>query len=90
MYAIRSYYEPITGATILIKGSTKGTVSDIDGNFALQAEPTDVLVISFIGYKPQEVPVGARSTLQIELEEETVGLNEVVAIGYGTQRNNFV
>ncbi len=78
--------EPITGATILIKGSTKGTVSDIDGNFALQAEPTDVLVISFIGYKPQEVPVGARSTLQIELEEETVGLNEVVAIGYGTQR----
>ncbi|WP_107823305.1 TonB-dependent receptor [Mangrovibacterium marinum] len=78
--------EPVPGATILIKGTTHGAISDRDGNFSLQAEPADVLVISFIGYQTQEFPVGTQSSIQIQLVEETVGLNEVVAIGYGTQR----
>lgn len=82
--------EPIPGASILIKGTMHGTVSDFDGLFHIKASPNDVLVVSFIGYRNYEMTVGQESFVDITLEEETVGLNEVVAIGYGTQRKGDV
>lgn len=75
--------EPVIGANILIKGTTEGTISDLDGNFILPGvNPGDTLVISFVGYQPQEIP--AAPTLQILLKEDSELLNEVVVIGYGS------
>ncbi len=78
---------PIPGATIMIKGTTIGTVTDPDGNFTLQI-PLDakILSFSFVGYEAQEVPVGNKTTFTVVLEEQTVGLEEVVAVGYGVQK----
>lgn len=77
--------EPIIGATILVVGqSGNGTVTDIDGNFTLQAKPGSTLSISYIGYKNQEVKAG--KGLKIVLEDESKLLNEVVVTGYTTQR----
>ena len=75
--------EDIIGASIVVKGSTTGTVSDIDGNFTLNAPPQSTLVVSFIGYKPKEFNASA-NPVSIALEEDAVLLGEVVAIGYGT------
>lgn len=77
--------EPIIGATVLVVGqSGNGTVTDIDGNFTLQAKPGSTLSISYIGYKNQEVKAG--KGLKIVLEDESKLLNEVVVTGYTTQR----
>jgi len=80
--------QPIPGVTVLIKGTQKGTISDFDGKFTLvlpDAE-NDVLVFSFIGYKSQEVKVASQTNLQIVLEEDSESLEEVVIVGYGTQK----
>ncbi|WP_288735634.1 TonB-dependent receptor [uncultured Parabacteroides sp.] len=76
--------EPIPGVTIIEKGTTNGTVSDLDGKYSLSVEPSAILVISFIGMETQEVPVGNRTILSTQLKESTIGLNEVVVVGYGT------
>ena len=81
---------PLIGATIKVKGSSTGVVADMDGNFKIQANPSDVLEISYIGYITQEVTVGNKTKLTIMLEEEKHNLNEVVVIGYGTQRREAV
>ncbi len=79
--------EPIPGATVLIKGAMAGTVTDFDGNFQLSDVPGDaILVFSFVGFQPQEIPVAGKSTINVVLEEESIGLEEVVAIGYGSQK----
>jgi len=79
--------QPLPGATVIIKGTTNGTVTDVDGKFTLNdvsAEAT--LLFSFVGMKTQEIVAGKKSTITVSLAEETIGLNEVVAIGYGTTR----
>ncbi len=77
--------EPIPGASIVVKGTTTGTISDMDGKFTLAGVPQDaVLQFSFVGMRAQEVVVGSRGTIDIRMEEETIGLEEVVAVGYGT------
>lgn len=77
--------EPIPGATVIIQGTTIGTVTDNDGNYTLTDVPADaVLVFSFVGAKAQQVQVNGQSLINVSLEEETIGLEEVVAIGYGT------
>ena len=81
---------PLIGATIKVKGSSTGVVADMDGRFSIQANPSDVLEISYIGYVTQEVTVGNKTRLTIKLEEEKHNLNEVVVIGYGTQRREAV
>lgn len=81
---------PLIGATIKVKGSSTGVVADMDGRFSIQANPSDVLEISYIGYVTQEVTVGNKTKLTIKLEEEKHNLNEVVVIGYGTQRREAV
>lgn len=75
--------EPIPGANVVQKGTTNGTVTDLDGKYTLDVPNNATLVVSFIGYTTQEVKVGSQSVLNVSLAEEAIGLNEVVAIGYG-------
>ncbi|MFA5533024.1 MAG: TonB-dependent receptor [Mariniphaga sp.] len=77
--------EPMPGVSVIIKGTTTGTVTDVNGNYTLPASSSDILVFSFIGMKSQEIPVGNRSSINILLEELTIGVEEVVVIGYGTR-----
>ncbi|RKD90308.1 TonB-dependent receptor [Mangrovibacterium diazotrophicum] len=75
----------IPGATIIVKGTSIGGITDFEGNYSLTDIPTDaVLVFSFVGMRSQEVSIDGRQTIDVQLEEETIGLEEVVAIGYGT------
>lgn len=74
--------EPVIGANVLVKGTTNGMITDVDGRFQLQASKGDVLVISFVGYTPQEVPVSEKD-LMVILKEDTELLEEVVVLGYG-------
>ncbi|AWW33221.1 SusC/RagA family TonB-linked outer membrane protein [Echinicola strongylocentroti] len=79
--------EPLLGVSILVKGTTKGTITDMDGSFKLTGISEDaVLQVSFIGFKSQEVSIGGKSQLDIVLEEDTQGLDEVVVTGYTTQK----
>ncbi len=79
--------EPIPGASIVMKGTTTGTISDMDGNFTLAGVPGDAtLVFSFVGMTTQEIPVGNQSSFNIVMEEGILGLDEVVVVGYGTQK----
>ena len=82
--------EPVIGASIIVKGTTVGTVTDFDGNFMLDVPTKSVLVISYIGYVTQEVPTVEKKSLEIILKEDTKTLDEVVVIGYGTQRKGDV
>ena len=81
---------PLIGATVMEKGTTNGTVTDFDGNFELNVKPGATLVVSYIGYVDQEIVVGNQSTITVSLVEEGHNLNEVVVIGYGTQRREAV
>ena len=79
--------EPIIGASVIVKGTTNGTVTDLDGNFTIQVSKENVLVISFIGYITQEIKVNENQTsYNIQMSEDTQTLDEVVVVGFGTQR----
>ncbi|MCI1647324.1 MAG: TonB-dependent receptor [Bacteroides sp.] len=75
--------EPVIGANIMEKGTTNGTITDINGMFTLRVSPKAVIRVSFIGYTEQEISVGNRSKLEIILKEDTKLIDEVVVIGYG-------
>nr|WP_295866928.1 TonB-dependent receptor [uncultured Chitinophaga sp.] len=82
---------PLVGVSVKVKGGSQGAVTDVNGNFSLQAGAGAILVISYMGFITQEVPVPASEQLMnITLKESTSGLNEVVVIGYGTQRKKDV
>ena len=78
--------EPIIGANILVKGTSNGTITDLDGNFQLTADADAMLVISFIGYQTQELP--AQPVMNITLRDDSKQLDEVVVIGYGSVKKN--
>ena len=79
--------EPIIGATVKVKGSNLGVVTDIDGNFEMRNAPSGgVLIITYVGYKPQEVAFKAGQSVNVTIEEDTETLQEVVVVGYGTMR----
>ncbi len=81
--------QPLPGVTIIIKGTTNGTVTDFNGNFSLGNVPDDAtLVFSFVGMKSQEINVAKQTTFSIVMEEDAIGIEEVVAIGYGTMRKS--
>jgi TonB-dependent starch-binding outer membrane protein SusC len=83
--------QSLPGVTIVVKGTTNGTITDVDGNYLLSNVPENAtLVFSFVGMKPQEIAVGNQSTIDVVLEQETIGIEEVVAIGYGTQQRREV
>lgn len=78
---------PLPGLTILVKGTTSGTVTDGDGKYSIQVSgPDAVLAFSYIGYQSQEIIVGSRTVLDVTMEEDISSLNEVVVVGYGTQK----
>lgn len=77
---------PVPGANVIIKGTTLGTTSDENGSFSINASPSDVLVISFIGYRSQEIPVGNQTSIDVQLEVDLTTLSEVVVVGYGEQK----
>lgn len=82
---------PIIGANIMEKGTTNGTITDLDGNFTLSVSSTSaVLVVSYIGYVSQEIEVGNAQSLNIVLKEDTETLDEVVVVGYGTQKKKLL
>ncbi len=78
--------EPVIGASVMLKGTSNGTITDLDGNFTLKGMSKGTLVISFIGYITQEIPLNGKTSLKVILKEDTKTLDEVVVIGYGTQR----
>ncbi|MBN2165739.1 MAG: TonB-dependent receptor [Marinilabiliaceae bacterium] len=78
--------ESIPSVSIVIKGTTNGTITDFNGNYSVQTKVGDVLVYSFIGYSAQEVTITNQKVINIVLESETIGMNEVVVIGYGEQK----
>ena len=78
--------EPVIGANVLVKGTTNGVVTDLNGKFSLQVKPNDILQISYIGYNSQEVAVKGQHTLNITLKEDVESLDEVVVVGYGTMK----
>lgn len=78
--------EPIIGANVTVKGQSIGTITDIDGRFVLDAPKDAVLQITYIGYTPQDVKVGNKKEIIVTLTEDTEALDEVVVVGYGTQK----
>lgn len=78
--------EPIIGATIQVKGGTTGAIADVEGNFSLEVEEDATLVVSYIGMKTEEITARGRQMLSIVLQEDAVLMNEVVVVGYGTQK----
>lgn len=82
--------EPIPGATVIVVGTNTGTVTDIDGNFSIDANEGDVVRISFIGYKSQSITIGNQSVLSITLQEDQSSLDEVVVVGYGSQEKRNI
>jgi len=81
--------QPLPGVTIVVKGTTNGTITDFSGNYNLNKVPGNAtLVFSFVGMVKKEVEVNGRSVIDIQMEEETIGLEEVVAVGYGTMKKS--
>lgn len=80
----------VPGATILIKGTSKATTSDFDGNFEIKAPGNGVLTISFIGYNTVQEPINGRSEINVKMTTQSQDLNEVVVVGYGTQKKSVV
>lgn len=79
----------IPGASVLVQGTSKGVATDADGNFSLELQGSEtVLIISSIGYKTQTIPLGERTSINVVLESDAVSLDEVVVIGYGTVRKS--
>lgn len=76
----------LPGATVVIKGTAKGTSTDMNGKFSLQVSPNTTLIFSFVGYTTQEMVVQPNTTVNISLQPEATGLDEIVVIGYGTQK----
>ena len=81
---------PLPGATVLVKGTTKGTITDTDGKFVIDADADAVLEISYVGYAPKEVSVNGQSSIVVQLDPDLAQLNEVVVVGYGTQKRSDV
>ena len=83
---VEDQFGPIAGANVVEKGTTNGTITDMDGNFSLEVAPNSILIVSFIGYKEQQIPVNSQKTVTIKLTEDSQALEEVVVVGYGTQK----
>ena len=84
---VNDAYGPVIGANIVDKDNpTNGTITDIDGNFSIQISPKGTIVVRFVGYQTQEIPVNGQSSINVTLKEDTEMLEEVVVVGYGTMR----
>ncbi len=81
---------PLPGVSILIEGTSKGVVTDFDGNYTIEASTNDVLVLSYLGYKTQKITVGSQSVINVTMAEDLAELDEVVVVGYGIQKKESV
>jgi len=83
--------DPLPGVTVAVKGTTNGTITDINGKYSISNIPANAtLQFSFVGMKTQEVPVGSKTTINVEMTEESIGLDEVIAVGYGVQKKKLI
>lgn len=82
--------EPVIGASVAQKGSTNGTITDWEGKFSLRVDLNSVLLVSFVGYTPKEIPVKNQNPLTITLSEDKIALEEIVVIGYGTAKRKDI
>ena len=80
--------EPLIGASVLAQGTSAGVATDIDGNYRLDVDANGTIVVSYVGYDTQTIAVAGRTTINVELKENSVVLQEVVAIGYGTVKKS--
>ncbi len=80
----------LPGAAILVKGTTNGTITDLDGKFSIDVPSDAIFVVSYLGFAPKEVSVNGQSTISIQLEPDSSQLNEIVVVGYGTQKRSDV
>lgn len=80
----------IVGATVVVKGTQRGTVTDIDGEYSIRVNPDDVLQFSFVGYESQEILVGDQTEINVVLEPDVLSLDEVVVVGYGVQERESI
>lgn len=83
---VEDQFGPVAGANVVEKGTTNGTITDMDGKFTLNVSPNAVLVVSFIGYTEQQITVGNQTSFKIQMKEDSQALDEVVVVGYGTQK----
>ena len=85
---VDNFDEPVTGCNVVVKGTTRGVTTDIDGNYSISVSPNEVLVFSFIGYTSQEHTVGNKATINVRLEEDNQMLDDVVVVGYGVVKKS--
>jgi TonB-dependent starch-binding outer membrane protein SusC len=79
---------PLTGVTVVVQGTTNGTITDIDGNYSIKVQPNSKLQFSFVGYLSQTIDVKNQATINVKLYEQALDLDEVVVVGYGTIKKN--
>lgn len=79
---------PLPGVSVLLKGTSTGTVTDINGRYTISAPSDAVLIFSFVGFKPAEVPVSGRSVIDLTMELDITALEEIVVVGYGEQKRS--
>ncbi|HHU98192.1 MAG TPA: TonB-dependent receptor [Petrimonas sp.] len=87
---VDSQYEPVPGATIVVVGTTKGVITDVDGRYSIEVQPTDQLQFSFLGLQTQTINVNNRTTLNVTLEEQAELLDEVTVVAFAKQRKESV
>ena len=84
-----AYNEPLIGVNVVVKGSTQGTVTDLEGRYSIDVpDSKSILEFTYIGFVPQQVAVGSKSTIDITLIEDSKALEEVVVVGYGTVKKS--
>ena len=82
--------EPLIGATVNIEGTTNAVITDLEGKFTLKALPSEKIVISYLGYKPKTVAIGKNRKFNITLDPSVTEMDEVVVVGYGSQRKSDI
>lgn len=81
--------DALIGASVILKGTSQGTITDIDGNFSVEAsDKNTVLIVSYIGYDAQEINVGSQTFVKVQLKPSSLALEEVVVVGYGSQKKS--
>lgn len=81
---------PLPGVTVIVEGTTTGTTTDVNGRYTVAAPPQSKLVFNYIGYKQLSIPVGAQTTIDVQMQEDAVAVEELVVVGYGFQRKSDV
>jgi len=82
--------QSLPGVTVVVQGTSNGVITDVDGNFNIQASPADKLVFSFIGMREQVVTIETKTVFQITMEQDLISIDEVIAVGYSTKKRTEI